>query len=150
MPNIPLRLGVVKSKSGQHAQSPRRLRVLCAHPDEDARVLLDLALSLDADAELTIVHTAVEAIVRASATAFGLIVLDARLQDMSCYDVCRWLNADANARDVPVVILLDPRGGTPMPPRDVSILARLPQPVNARLLALQLRAALAAAPHQKR
>lgn len=144
------RVTAAKSRSETAVQARRMLRILCAHPDEDARVVLDLALSLDRDTALTVVRSGVEAILSASATQYGLIVLDGRLEDMNCYEVCRWLKADPRAGAVPVVILLDPRGGTPMPPRDVTILACLPQPVDARLLAPQLRAALAAAPHQKK
>lgn len=135
-------------------QSPRRrlrrrLRVLCAHADVEARAVFECAVAFDPDAELALVHSGVEAIVRATTEPFEIIVLDSGLTDVDCYEVCRWMNADAATRLIPVVMLADRNADALTPPPDVSVLAILSKPVDPRTLVLHLRAVLASAAQQK-
>lgn len=128
----------------------RKLRLLCAHADADARAVFESAVALDGDAQLSLVHSGAEAIVRAATEPFEIIVLDARLTDMHCYDVCRWFNADPAARAIPVLILTDRSDSRLVVPIDVTVLGTVSKPVDPRTLTLQLRAALASAEHEKK
>lgn len=112
--------------------------------------MFESAVALDGDAELSLVHSGAEAIVRAATEPFEIVVLDAGLTDVHCYEVCRWFNADPAARAIPVVILTDRNDISLVGPPDVSVLRTLSKPVDPRTLILQLREALSSAAHKKK
>src|SRR4051812_4092117 len=81
------------------------MRILAADDEADVRLLLELALGMTPDVSLTLVSSGRDAVARAAADSFDLIVLDGLMPDLDGAATCRLLKGDPRTRDVPVVFL---------------------------------------------
>ena len=81
------------------------MRILAADDEADVRLLLELALGMHPDISLTIVSSGRDAVERAVAERFDLIVLDGMMPDLDGAATCRLLKSDPRTVDVPVVFL---------------------------------------------
>ena len=81
------------------------MRILAADDEADERRLLELALGMSPDVSLTIVSSGRDAVARATASPFDLIVLDGLMPDLDGAATCRLLKEDPRTMDVPVVFL---------------------------------------------
>lgn len=81
------------------------MRILAADDEADVRLLLELALGAHPDVSLTIVTSGREAVARAAAEPFDLIVLDGLMPDLDGAATCRLLKGDPRSAGVPVVFL---------------------------------------------
>lgn len=81
------------------------MRILAADDEADVRLLLELALGMDPGTSLTIVSSGREALDRAVAERYDLIVLDGLMPDLDGAATCRLLKNDPRTADVPVVFL---------------------------------------------
>ena len=81
------------------------MRILAADDEADVRLLLELALGMNSEVSLTIVSSGRDAIDRAVADRYDLIVLDGLMPDLNGAETCRLLKADPRTADVPVVFL---------------------------------------------
>lgn len=81
------------------------MRILAADDEADVRLLLELALRMQPDVSLTIVTSGRDAIERAVAEPYDLIVLDGLMPDLDGAATCRLLKGDPRTAGVPVVFL---------------------------------------------
>ena len=81
------------------------MRILAADDEADVRLLLELALKMHPDLSVTIVSSGRDAVDRAVAEPFDLIVLDGLMPDLDGAATCRLLKGDPRTADVPVVFL---------------------------------------------
>jgi two-component system OmpR family response regulator len=81
------------------------MRILAADDEADVRLLLELALGMNPDVSLTMVSSGRDAVARAVAETFDLIVLDGMMPDLDGAATCRLLKEDPRTVDVPVVFL---------------------------------------------
>ncbi len=81
------------------------MRILAADDEADVRLLLELALGMQPDVSVTIVASGRDAIDRAVAEPYDLIVLDGLMPDLDGAATCRLLKSDPRTADVPVVFL---------------------------------------------
>ncbi len=81
------------------------MRILAADDEADVRLLLELALGAHPDVSLTIVSSGRDAVDRAVADRYDLIVLDGLMPDLDGAATCRLLKSDPRTADVPVVFL---------------------------------------------
>ena len=81
------------------------MRILAADDEADVRLLLELALGMSPDISLTLVSSGRDAVDRAIAETFDLIVLDGLMPDLDGAATCRLLKVDPRTRGVPVVFL---------------------------------------------
>ena len=81
------------------------MRILVADDEADVRLLLELVLGMQPDVSLAIVSSGREAIDRAVAERYDLIVLDGLMPDLDGAATCRLLKSDPRTADVPVVFL---------------------------------------------
>jgi CheY-like chemotaxis protein len=81
------------------------MRILAADDEADVRLLLELALGMTPDVSLTLVSSGRDAVDRAIAETFELIVLDGLMPDLDGAATCRLLKGDPRTRDIPVVFL---------------------------------------------
>ena len=81
------------------------MRILAADDEADVRLLLELALGMQPDVSLTIVTSGRDAIERAVAEPYDLIVLDGLMPDLDGAATCRLLKSDPRTARVPVVFL---------------------------------------------
>jgi len=81
------------------------MRILAADDEADVRLLLELALGMHPDIALTIVSSGRDAVERALAEQFDVIVLDGMMPDLDGAATCRLLKADPRTASVPVVFL---------------------------------------------
>lgn len=81
------------------------MRILAADDEADVRLLLELALGMHPEVSLTIVSSGRDAVDRAVAERFDLIVLDGMMPDLDGAATCRLLKRDPRTADVPVVFL---------------------------------------------
>jgi CheY-like chemotaxis protein len=81
------------------------MRILAADDEADVRLLLELALGVQPGVSLTVVSSGRDAIDRAVAEPFDLIVLDGLMPDLDGAATCRLLKRDPRTADVPVVFL---------------------------------------------
>jgi two-component system, OmpR family, response regulator len=81
------------------------MRILAADDEADVRLLLELALGMTPEVSLTLVSSGRDAIERAAAERFDLIVLDGLMPDLDGAATCRLLKSDPRTADVPVVFL---------------------------------------------
>ena len=81
------------------------MRILAADDEADVRLLLQLALGMHPEVTATIVSSGSEAIERAVAEPFDLIVLDGMMPDLDGAATCRLLKEDPRTAPVPVVFL---------------------------------------------
>lgn len=81
------------------------MRILAADDEADVRLLLELALGMQPDVSLTIVTSGRDAIERAVAEPYDLIVLDGLMPDLDGAATCRLLKRDPRTAGVPVVFL---------------------------------------------
>ncbi len=84
---------------------PLLMRILAADDEADVRLLLELSLGAAPDVALTLVSSGREAIDRAGAERFDLIVLDGLMPDLDGAETCRLLKKDPRTAGVPVVFL---------------------------------------------
>ena len=81
------------------------MRILAADDEADVRLLLELALTMHPDLSVTIVSSGRDAVDRATAERFDLIVLDGLMPDLDGAATCRQLKRDRRTADIPVVFL---------------------------------------------
>ena len=81
------------------------MRILAADDEADVRLLLELALGEAPGVTLTVVTSGREAIERAVAEPFDLIVLDGLMPGLDGAATCRRLKTDPRTASVPVVFL---------------------------------------------
>jgi CheY-like chemotaxis protein len=81
------------------------MHILAADDEADVRLLLELALGMHPDIVLTIVSSGRDAVDRAVAGRYDLIVLDGMMPDLDGAATCRVLKSDPRTADVPVVFL---------------------------------------------
>jgi two-component system OmpR family response regulator len=81
------------------------MRILAADDEADVRLLLELALGLHGGVSFTIVSSGRDAIARAVAEPFDLIVLDGLMPDLDGAATCRLLKSDPRTAGIPVVFL---------------------------------------------
>jgi CheY-like chemotaxis protein len=81
------------------------MRILAADDEADVRLLLELALGAAPGVALTVVSSGRDAIDRAVAERFDLIVLDGLMPDLDGAATCRHLKNDPRTASVPVVFL---------------------------------------------
>ena len=81
------------------------MRILAADDEADVRLLLELALGMQPDLSFTIVSSGRDAIDRAVAEPYDLIVLDGLMPDLDGAATCRLLKCDPRTASVPVVFL---------------------------------------------
>jgi CheY-like chemotaxis protein len=81
------------------------MRILAADDEADVRLLLELALKMDPAVTVTIVSSGRDAVDRAVAEPFDLIVLDGLMPDLDGAATCRLLKSDPRTASVPVVFL---------------------------------------------
>jgi CheY-like chemotaxis protein len=81
------------------------MRILAADDEADVRLLLELALTMHPDLSVTIVSSGRDAVDRATAERFDLIVLDGLMPDLDGAATCRLLKSDPRTAHVPVVFL---------------------------------------------
>ncbi len=81
------------------------MRILAADDEADVRLLLELALATNPDVSLTVVASGRDAVERAVADRFDLIVLDGLMPDLDGAATCRLLKSDPRTADVPIVFL---------------------------------------------
>ena len=84
---------------------PSALRFLCVDDEEDIRVILEMALTLDPGIQAEVVADGETMLEKAAVGGYDMFVLDAMMPGMDGYEVCRRLKADAATRDVPAVFL---------------------------------------------
>ncbi len=81
------------------------MRLLCADDEIDIRAILQLALGIDPDFDVTMVDSGHAAIAAARAAHYDAIILDAMMPGLDGYETCRRLKADPTTSDMPVVFL---------------------------------------------
>ena len=119
------------------------MRLLCADDEEDIRTILQLALSLDAELEVTLVESGEAALARAKMGGFDAIVLDGMMPGMDGYETCRRLKADPATNDIPVVFLTAKTQRNEVEQAlNIGAVACLMKPFDPMTLAAELRAAL--------
>jgi CheY-like chemotaxis protein len=119
------------------------MRFLCVDDEEDIRIILELALSLDPEIEATVVSSGFELLDLAPAQSWDAFVLDGMMPGIDGYETCSRLKSDARTAHVPVVFL------TAKTQREeveralaLGAVALLPKPFDPMTLATQLRSAL--------
>jgi CheY-like chemotaxis protein len=119
------------------------MRVLCADDEEDIRLVLELALSLDPEISADVVASGEEAIGRARSGGYDAILLDGMMPGLDGYETCRRLKSDPATAGVPVIFL-----SAKSQPDDLErairagAAASLSKPFDPMTLASQLREAL--------
>lgn len=81
------------------------MRVLAADDEADVRLLLEVALGMEPDVELTLVASGAEVVAHAASEPYDLILLDGLMPGMSGADTCRRLRDDSRTEKVPIVFL---------------------------------------------
>src|SRR5712664_3883831 len=81
------------------------MRILAADDEADVRLLIEMALGMDAAIAVTVVASGREALARAADGAFDLIVLDGLMPELDGAATCRLLKNDPRTATVPVVFL---------------------------------------------
>jgi two-component system, OmpR family, response regulator len=81
------------------------MRILAADDEADVRLLLELALGMNPEVSLTLVSSGRDAVDRATADPYDLIVLDGLMPDLDGAATCRLLKNDPRTRHIPVVFL---------------------------------------------
>jgi CheY-like chemotaxis protein len=81
------------------------MRILAADDEADVRLLLELALGASPDVSVTVVASGRQAVDRALAEPFDVIVLDGLMPDLDGAATCRLLKRDPRTSNIPVVFL---------------------------------------------
>jgi CheY-like chemotaxis protein len=122
------------------------MRLLCADDEADIRAILELALGLDPEFEVTVVESGHDALVLATKSPYDAIILDGMMPGMDGYETCRRLKADPATAGIPVLFL------TAKTQREevtralaLGAVACLTKPFDPLTIAGDVRAALAAA-----
>ena len=120
------------------------MRLLCADDEEDLRVILEIALSLDPDIRAEIVPSGAAVLERARTGGYDAILLDGMMPEMDGYETCRRLKADPATAGLPVVFLtaksLQSERSRALA---LGAVACLTKPFDPLTLAAEIRAALA-------
>jgi CheY-like chemotaxis protein len=123
---------------------PRALRVLCVDDEEDIRVILELALSLDAMMTAEVVADGETMLRKAATGEYDVFLLDAMMPGTDGYEVCRRLQADPATRNVPAVFLTARTQREDVDrARSLGAAACLKKPFDPMTLSQELRAAIA-------
>lgn len=83
----------------------RSLRLLCVDDEDDIRIILELALTLDPNIEADVVASGTEMLEKAIGGGYDAFVLDAMMPGMDGYELCRRLKANDATRHVPTLFL---------------------------------------------
>jgi len=119
------------------------MRLLCADDEEDIRVILELALSLDPEIDATIVSSGTELLDLAVNQPWDGFVLDGMMPGIDGYETCRRLKSDPRTSAVPVVFVsAKTRQEEIAHALSLGARALLPKPFDPMTLAAELRAAL--------
>jgi CheY-like chemotaxis protein len=81
------------------------MRILAADDEADVRLLLELALGASPGVSVTVVASGRQAVDRALAEPFDVIVLDGLMPDLDGAATCRLLKRDPRTSNIPVVFL---------------------------------------------
>lgn len=81
------------------------MKVLIAEDDPDIQVILRMVLSRLGKCDVSITFQGDQVFQLAKEHRPGLILLDVMLPEMSGYDICKTLKADAATKDIPVIFL---------------------------------------------
>jgi DNA-binding response OmpR family regulator len=79
-------------------------KILVAEDDQDIRDLIALTLQFSGF-DVESVTDGIQALERAQAERFDLILLDVRMPRMTGYEACRRLREDEATREIPIVFL---------------------------------------------
>ena len=119
---------------------PSALRFLCVDDEEDIRVILEMALTLDPGVQADVVADGETMLEKAAAGGYDMFVLDAMMPGIDGYEVCRRLKANAATRDVPTVFLTAKTQRDEVErARSLGAIAVLKKPFDPMSLAGQLR-----------
>lgn len=127
-----------------HSAVPDSLRLLCVDDEEDIRMILELALTLDPGITAEVVPDGATMLERAHAGEHDAFILDAMMPGIDGYELCRRLKADSRTAAVPVIFL------TAKAQRDeldrahsLGAIACLKKPFDPMTLAADIRGVLA-------
>lgn len=121
----------------------RTLRLLCVDDEEDIRVILGLALTLDPLIEAEVVADGATLLELAGKGTYDMFVLDAMMPSIDGYEVCRRLKASEATRHVPTVFLTAKTQKDEIErARALGAIACLKKPFDPVTLAADLRALL--------
>jgi CheY-like chemotaxis protein len=81
------------------------MRLLCADDEADIRAILELALGLDPDFDVTMVESGHAALSKARQVPYDAIILDGMMPGLDGYETCRRLKADTVTASIPVLFL---------------------------------------------
>ena len=81
------------------------MRVLVAEDDPDIQVILKMVLTRLGKCEVTITYQGDQVLPLAKTHHPGLILLDVMLPEMSGFEICKALKADAETQPIPIIFL---------------------------------------------
>lgn len=81
------------------------MRLLAVDDEADVRMLLEVALGMASDVDLTLAESGAQALELAASTTYDAVVLDGLMPGMDGVEVCRRLRADVRYRATPIVFL---------------------------------------------
>lgn len=127
------------------APSDERLRVLCVDDEEDIRVIIGMALTLDPRIDAEVVGDGARMLELAQKGGYDMFVLDVMMPSIDGYEVCRRLKASDATRHVPTVFLTAKTQKEDIDrARELGAIACLKKPFDPVTLATELRALLVA------
>jgi len=81
------------------------MKVLIAEDDPDIQVILKMVLTRLGKCDVSITYEGDQVIPMAKANPPGLILLDVMLPEMSGFEICKILKADAETKNIPIIFL---------------------------------------------
>ena len=81
------------------------MKALVAEDDPDIQIILRMVLTRMGKCEVTVTDRGEEILSLAKTDPPDFILLDVMLPEMSGYDICKALKADAATREIPVIFL---------------------------------------------
>src|SRR4051812_39018583 len=88
-----------------HDPNLLHMRILAVDDEEDVRLLLEGALGMEPDVELTLAASGADALEYAATTVFDTVILDGLMPGMDGATVCRRLRERAEYANAPIVFL---------------------------------------------
>ena len=76
-----------------------------AEDDPDIQLILRMVLTRLGKCEVSVTDSGQEVLTQAKTTPPDFILLDVMLPEMSGYDICKALKADASTRSIPIIFL---------------------------------------------
>ena len=81
------------------------MKVLIAEDDPDIQVILRMVLTRIGKCEVVVTFRGDEVVSLAKTHSPGLVLLDVMLPEMSGFEICKALKADASTQPIPVIFL---------------------------------------------